>query len=141
MIAVDTNILLYAHFSKFPLHRRAAARIRELAEGAAAWAIPVFCVAEFIRVSTHRRVFDPPWSSEAAGNAIKRLCASPSLSVLQPGTRFVGLLLEAVVEASATGNLVFDAQIAAICREAGISALLSEDRDFSRFEGLRVIRL
>jgi predicted nucleic acid-binding protein len=36
---------------------------------------------------------------------------------------------------------VFDAQIVALCREAGVSALLTEDRDFARFSRFRATRL
>ena len=51
------------------------------------------------------------------------------------------LLLDAMREANAVANLAFDAQIAAVCREAGVSVLLTEDRDFDRFRGLRAARL
>jgi predicted nucleic acid-binding protein len=67
--------------------------------------------------------------------AIERLLESPSLRLLQPGDRFAGLFLAALREAGATGNLVFDAQIVALCREHGVRALLTEDRDFARFPG------
>jgi predicted nucleic acid-binding protein len=51
------------------------------------------------------------------------------------------LLDEAIRTGDASGNLVFDAQLVAVCRENGVTALLSEDRDFDRFRGLRVERL
>ena len=53
MIAVDTNILVYAHRAEMDLHPCAAARLTALAEGDALWALPVFCVTEFLRVVTH----------------------------------------------------------------------------------------
>lgn len=37
--------------------------------------------------------------------------------------------------------LQFDAQVVALCREAGVTALLTEDRDFDRFRGFRTLRL
>jgi predicted nucleic acid-binding protein len=61
--------------------------------------------------------------------------------VLTPGDHFWPLLSRAAHEALAIGNLIFDAQIVALCREAGISALLTEDRDFDRFPGFSTIRL
>jgi hypothetical protein len=141
VIAVDTNILVYAHREELPQHERARRRLTALAEGAARWAIPVFCLGEFIRVITHPRVFDPPYTAEEACEALGRVAESPSLVVLMPGDRFWPLLDEVIREADAVGNLVFDAQIAALCRETGVSALLTEDRDFDRFEGLRTERL
>ncbi len=141
MIAVDTNILIYAHREECSQHRAARARLTKLAEGHALWAIPVFCLGEFIRVVTHPRLFDPPHSIAEACSALDRLLESPSLRILNPGERFWPLLAEAIRDADATGNLVFDAQLAALCRESGVSALLTEDRDFARFPKLRTERL
>ena len=67
--------------------------------------------------------------------------ASPSLTVLYPGAAFTELLCEAITESQAAGNLVFDAQIVALCREAGVRALLTEDRDFARFRAFPTERL
>jgi toxin-antitoxin system PIN domain toxin len=141
VIAVDTNVLVYAHREELTQHRRARARLIELAEGPARWAIPVFCLGEFLRVVTHPRLFDPPFPLAEAGEALGRVLRSPSLVVLTPGDRFWPLLVQAATEAHAIGNLVFDAQIVAVCREAGVSALLTEDRDFDRFPGFSTLRL
>jgi hypothetical protein len=141
VIAVDTNILVYAHREELPQHAVARARLTALAEGDAPWAIPVFCLGEFLRVVTHPRLFDPPHTIEEGCGALDRILESPSLRILNPAERFWAMLAEAVREADATGNLVFDAQLAALCREHGVSALLTEDRDFDRFSGLRTERL
>ena len=141
MIAVDTNVLVYAHREELPKHRRARERLTALAEGSARWAIPVFCLGEFLRVITHPRLFDPPHAPREACEALERLLASPSVAVLMPNERFCGLLWEAVGQAEASGNLIFDAQIVALCREAGASPLLTEDRDFDRFPGFSTARL
>jgi predicted nucleic acid-binding protein len=58
-----------------------------------------------------------------------------------PGDRYIELLGDAMKESGAKGNLVFDAQIASLCRESGVQALLTEDRDFSRFADFPVLRL
>ena len=141
MIAVDTNILLYAHRAELQHHEAAVARLRELAEGPAVWGLPVFAIGEFLRVATHPRVFDPPSTRPIAIESVESLLASPSLRVLSPGDRYWQLLHEALTDAGAVGNLVFDAQIVAVCREHGASAILTEDRDFRRFSGIAVRRL
>lgn len=135
MIAVDTNILVYAHREELEQHPRARARLVHFAEGKELWSIPVFCLTEFARVATHARIFDPPYSVAEVREAIGRLLESPSLRLLHPGERFADLFLAAMAEAHATGNLVFDAQIVAVCREHGVRSLLTEDRDFARFPG------
>jgi toxin-antitoxin system PIN domain toxin len=141
VIAVDTNVLVYAHREEGPRHERAKRRLTELAEGDAPWAIPVFCLGEFLRVVTHPRVFDPPFEVDEACQALSRVLGSPTLRILQGGPRYPALLVDLVRRSGATGNLVFDAMIAAICIEAGVSALLTDDRDFDRFRGLRIERL
>ncbi len=141
MIAVDTNILIHAHFETMPKHAAACRRLESLAEGREPWALPVFCVGEFLRVATHPRVFETPFEPEEAWHALNRLLASPTLVVLHPEERFLELFEASVVHAGTRGNLVFDAQIAALCREHGVRELLTEDRDFARFEGLTPIQL
>ncbi|MHB1194714.1 MAG: TA system VapC family ribonuclease toxin [Longimicrobiales bacterium] len=141
MIAVDTNVLVYAHRSGVREHERALTWLRYLAEGPVPWGVPVFVLGEFLRVVTHPRIFDAPSSLEEATSALEGLMASPSVRVLAPGPRYGGILLEAVRAARATGNLVFDAQIAALCRENGVSQLLTRDRDFSRFPWIRIVDL
>ncbi len=75
------------------------------------------------------------------GPAMARILGSPSLSILSPGPGFPELLADAVRESDAVGNLVFDAQIVADCREHGVSSLLTEDRDFERFRDFGTTRL
>lgn len=141
MIAVDTNILIYAHRAETELHATAAARLVALAEGAERWALPIFCVTEFIRVVTHRRVFNPPSTVAQAVAFVEGLAAAPNCDLVLPGPEFLQRLLAAAQEADAQGNLMFDAQIAALCREHGIDSILTNDRDFGRFEPLQVLRL
>ncbi len=141
MIAVDANVLVHGHRAGTPSHGRALAWLRHLAEGQVRWAIPVFCLAEFVRVVTHTRIFSPTSTLEQALSALGALLASPSLIILNPGERFPALLFELIRQADARGNLAFDAQIAAVCLENGVDQLLTTDRDFSRFPALRMIFL
>ena len=66
MIAVDTNLLVYAHRGDSAFHTEAADILRSLAEGRGPWAIPWPCVHEFMAISTHPRIYDPPSSPEQA---------------------------------------------------------------------------
>ena len=137
MTAVDTNVLIYAHRRETDLHATAARELLGLAEGTAPWGLPVFCIAEFLRVVTHRRVFNPPSRLSRAIEFLDNLLSSPSCRILRPGAGFVDLLTSSARRADARGNLMFDAQIAALCREHGIAGILTNDRDFERFEHLR----
>jgi uncharacterized protein len=64
VIAVDTNILVYAHRQDSPFHKAAFRRVAELAEGPATWAIPWPCVHEFLAIVTHPRILR---AADAAG--------------------------------------------------------------------------
>lgn len=137
MIALDTNILIYAHREEYPEHAAALALLEELADGTALWGIPVFCLSEFLRVTTHHAVLKPPSAAAAATAALEVLLDSASLRILYPGERYPRLLNELVRTHKLTGNLVFDAQIAAVCLENGVRELRSNDRDFDRITELK----
>jgi toxin-antitoxin system PIN domain toxin len=137
MIAVDTNILIYAHRAEFPEHVAARKLLAGLAEGSELWALPVFCLGEFLRVVTHPAILKPPSDLPVAKRSLEALLDSPSVRVLSPGDRFPPLLLQTVADARATGNLVFDAQIVAVCRENGVETIWSNDRDLLRFPGVK----
>jgi uncharacterized protein len=139
VIAVDTNVLVHAHRAHMPEHAIALAALRHLAEHTAPWAVPVFCLGEFVRVVTHPRVFDPPTTAQQALEAVEELMRSPGVRVLSPGQRYPELFCAAVRAANARGNLVFDAQIAAVCREHGVTRLLTLDRDFTRFPEIEIV--
>lgn len=141
MIAVDTNVLVYAHRPEFSQHKRVLTRLSELAEGDALWGLPVFCLTEFMRIVTHPRILTPPLTVDEALTTLGGILDSPSVSVLCPGERFWRLLQDSIREGRAAGNLVFNAQIVALCREHGVRALLTEDRDFRRFPNFAVEEL
>ena len=141
MIALDTNVLVYAHRAETALHEPAYERLRTLAEGSEPFAIPLFVLGEFVRVVTHARAFKPPTPLAVALEYLERVLGSPSARLLTPSPSFPGLFAEACQEGAAVGNLAFDAQLVAVCREHGVSELLTEDRDFSRFPGIVPVRV
>lgn len=141
MIAVDTNILVYAYWAKTGQHQKAVKALKLLAEGSRPWAIPCWCLVEFLRVVTHPRILTPPASLAHATQQVENLLASPNLSVLVPRSSFGSTWVRSCREGSVSGNLVYDAAIVALCQEWGISEILSEDRDLDRFPGVRRVSL
>jgi len=67
----------------------AAAQLAALAEGSDQWALPVFCITEFLRVATHSRVFSPPSTTAQAAEFIEAVAAAPTCEVVQPGAEFL----------------------------------------------------
>lgn len=133
MIAVDTNILVYAHRQDSPWHERAAATLIALAEGSEPWAIPWPCVHEFFSIVTHPRIYKPPTPAERALADLEVWFESPNLRLIGETDRYWGVLREVLRTSAVVGPMVHDARIAAICRAHGVVTLLSADRDFSRF--------
>lgn len=136
MIAIDTNVLVYAHRAEMPLHARAAAGVGALAQSRATWAIPWPCIHEFLAVVTHPRIFDPPSPLEAAVDQVEAWMESPSLVLLGETAGHWPALRELVTDAAVVGPRVHDARVAALCRTHGVTRLWSVDRDFSRFPAL-----
>jgi toxin-antitoxin system PIN domain toxin len=139
MIAIDTNILLYAHRSDSPLHNGAATAVQRLAESGAMWAIPWPCVHEFLSVATNLRIFRPPSPPETAIQQVEIWMECPTLRLLGEPAGYWAELRAAFLEGKLSGPQVHDARIHAICRAHGVSELWSADRDFSRMRGLAIV--
>lgn len=139
MIAVDTNLLVYAHRRDSEWHRPAAEKVRKLAEGAEPWAIPWPCIHEFLAIVTHPRIYDPPSPLPAALDQVAAWLESPTLVLLGEGPEYASHLAETLSTARAVGARVHDARIAALCGYHGVRELWSADRDFSRFPALAVV--
>lgn len=137
MIAVDTNILVYAHRRDSQWHELAAACVRELAEGAASWALPWPCVHEFLAIVTHERIFSPPTPMPKALEQVAAWLESPTLVVLSETAGYWDVLSRMLERAKITGPRVHDGRIASLCIHHGVRELLSADRDFTRFGELK----
>ena len=138
MIAVDTNVLVYAHRRDSEFHAPAAEAVRHLAESPAQWAVPWPCLHEFYSIVTHPRIYDPPSSPAAAADQLAAWLESPSVVPLSEGESYWPTLSSLLSSARVTGPLVHDARIAALCLSHGIRELWSADREFGRFPRLKV---
>ncbi len=139
MIAVDTNILVYAHREDSPFYEAAARRIAELAEGAGLWAIPWPCIHEFLAVVTHPRIYGPPTPLERALEQVDAWVESPSLVLLAEAETHWPTLRGLLSAGRIVGPQIHDARIAALCQQHGVRELWSADRDFSRFSNVTVV--
>lgn len=136
MIAVDTNLLVYAHRRDSQWHPAASACLSRLAASGLPWAIPWPCIYEFYSVVTHPRIYAPPTSSEQAVAQLDAWFEAPELTLLAEEVQHWVTLKEQLVRARVTGPLAHDAKIAALCLTNGISELWTADRDFGRFPTL-----
>jgi len=138
VIAVDTNILVYAHRNDSQFHRAASMRLANLAEGTATWAIPWPCVHEFLAIVTHPRIYAPPTPLAQALEQIEAWFESPTLTLLAEPAGYWTTLRALLSAGHVEGGRVHDGRIASLCLEHSVRELWSADRDFSRFAGLKV---
>lgn len=136
MIAVDTNILVYAHREDSPWHEKALARVTELAGSGVPWAITWPSVHEFLAIVTHPRIYSPPTPLATALAAMEAWQVSPGLRFLGEGPGYLEKLAAQATAARIKGPKIHDARIAAICLHHGVKRLWSADRDFSSFPDL-----
>src|SRR5881396_1074820 len=79
MVAVDTNLLVYAHREDATWHKEAGSNLLELANGNERWAIPWPCVHEFLAIVTHPRIYAPPTPLNRALDQVDAWLESPTL--------------------------------------------------------------
>jgi hypothetical protein len=139
VIAVDTNILVYAHRVSAPLHVPAVDALRRVSSSLAPWLIPLHCLVEFYGNVTNPRVYAPPSTPAEAGKFIRHLLGSPTLQVGVDRTSTLSRLLLLIDATGVIGPQVHDARIVSVCLDYGVSELWSVDRGFSRFPQLRVV--
>jgi toxin-antitoxin system PIN domain toxin len=137
VLAVDTNVLVYAHRREPREHAAALQLVRSLAEGSEPWAIAWPSTYEFFSVVTNPKIWKQAASSpEEAWKQLEVLFAAPSLRVLSEPEGFASVLAGFARRARVRGPVIHDARIAAICIAHGVDKLLTRDRDFSLFPEL-----
>ena len=138
MIAIDTNLLIFAHHGSAPNHQLALEVLQPVFEGAFAWALPWPCVHEFISVATHPGIYKPASTLSEALGFLDSVFASPQLHLLAESSGYFQKLREIALSARLKGPRIHDARIAALCLHHGVSELWSADRDFSAFPQIKV---
>lgn len=134
MIAVDTNLLVYAHRADSPWHAAALEALELVAR--TEWAVPWPCLHEFLSIVTHPRVFSPPTPLPDACKAVSGWLAAPTLRLLGETPDYWEHMARLLRSSQVVGPRIHDARIAALCLVHGVTELWTADRDFSRFPAL-----
>lgn len=133
---LDANLLLYAVDARSPDHPTAAAWLEQVLNGDRRVGIPWQTIGAFLRISTHPRVTTHPLSAADAWAFVAAWLDADPVWV-PPATERTAVTLARLVERHrVTGNLITDAQLAALAIEHGL-VLCSADTDFARFDELR----
>ncbi len=140
MRVVDTNILLYAADNDSDFHVPCRRLLEDLREDPVPSYLSWSICYEFLRVSTHPRVFRSPWNTGFAWSFIESILAGPGFAVLTETSRHQAILQQTLAELPGLrGNILHDVHTAVIMRENGINQIYTRDTDFARFPFLTII--
>ncbi|MGH2948316.1 MAG: TA system VapC family ribonuclease toxin [Solirubrobacteraceae bacterium] len=136
MVIVDANVLLYAVDSASAHHDESRSWLDASLAGAEAVGLAWIAVLAFIRVGTNPSIFPTPMTADEATGQAEAWLAAPAAVIAQPTARHAGLLRGLLRDTGTAGNLTADAHLAALAIEHG-AGIVSYDRDFARFPGVR----
>lgn len=140
MYVVDTNILIYAADKNCEEHTICFKLLEDIRREILPWFLTWSIIYEFLRVSTHPRVFRKPLKINDSINFMKALLSSTGLKVLTETQNHAQLLTDTLIEVKGIkGNKLHDTHIAVIMREHGISKIYTRDNDFHIFSFIEVI--
>lgn len=138
MIALDTNLLVYAHRSGVPEHRRARQAIERGVADPRGWGIAVASVGEFWSIVTHPKAAGRPSTPTEAATFLRRLEENASMQIWSPGKGFGERLLQLAIDLGIAGVRVFDLQIGLTALEHGAHEIWTHDGGFTHIPGIRL---
>jgi hypothetical protein len=136
MILPDVNVLLYAYDVDSRLHAAARQWWERTLAGPRPLGMAWATLLGFIRITTHRGIFENPWRPAEAIRAVKAWLDHPRVQVVTPGEQHGAILFRLLETLGTAGNLTTDAHLAALAIEYQ-AEVASTDTDFARFRGLR----
>jgi toxin-antitoxin system PIN domain toxin len=137
---IDTSVLLYGVNSSAAEHPRAREFLLTAGLSTEHWYLTEGILYEFLRVSTHPRVFPRPLGWREALAFLGPFLGSPNFTILEAGGKHWQILEEVMAGLShPAGNLLFDVRTAVLMREHGIRDIFTTDADFLQFTGIRVV--
>jgi toxin-antitoxin system PIN domain toxin len=137
VIALDTNLLVYAHRPESPFHLRALDVVEGLWSGREAWGLPIHCLVEFAAIVSNRRIWKQASSADQIADQAAAWLEAPGLRLLGDDRTVWTHCLELARRGASEGGAWYDARIAGACIAHGVAELWTADRDYSRFPALR----
>lgn len=137
MIIPDANLLLYAYNQSAPEHEAAKRWWEDALSGGETVGLSWQSMTAFIRIGTNSRAFALPMTVDEATGLVSIWLARPMAKIVGPGPNHWDIFARLIKDGQCSGPLVMDAHLAALSIEYG-ATLCTHDRDFSRFEGVKV---
>ena len=136
--SIDVNILLYASDQSSKLNAKAASFLTECAHSREVFCMAWVTLMSYLRIATHPSIFEYPLAPDEATRNVGALLALPHCRVIGEEDRFWDRYQEITAQVPTRGNLVPDGHLAAILNEHGVTTLYTHDRDFRKFDFLKV---
>ncbi len=138
LIAIDTNLLVYAHRAGTPEHRAARRAIERASRTARGWGIALPSIAEFWSVVTHPESVGGASTAEQARGFLDALTETGGARLWMPADSFWERLLQLAADLRVQGPRVFDLQIGLTAFDNGATEIWTHDARFVAPPGLRV---
>jgi toxin-antitoxin system PIN domain toxin len=138
-IALDANALIFGVDDESPFQAAALDAIEDLKSRDEITYLFWPVAAAFVRITSNPRLYHHPLALSKAIENIQELLSNGHVRTGSEGEGFFDVFSQACAEARATGNLVSDAYIVALMRQHGVRRILTHDRDFRKFDGIRVV--
>lgn len=133
---IDANLLVFAVREESPFHVKARNWLTDQLNGERRVGIPWQSLAAFLRITTNPRIYERPLEPIAAWTYVEGWLADDLVWTPAPTPRHAQVLGDLIKHHQPRGNLVTDAQLAALAIEHGLE-VCSADTDFARFTEIR----
>ncbi len=139
MIAVDTNLLVFAHRGQAPEHKAAKEAIERASTESNGWGFTLTNVLEFWSVVTHPSAPPRPSTPAEASAFLQALIRDAEAQIWLPKGDFGQRILRLGTRQQVSGPRIFDLMIALTAFEAGAGEIWTHDLGFRSIPGLRVV--
>lgn len=133
---IDANLLVFAVHEESPFHVKARDWVNNQLNGEQRIGIPWQSLGAFLRIITNHRIIERALDPGAAWQQIEGWLAEDLVWTPDPTPRHAHVLGDLVKHHQPRGNLITDAQLAALAIEHGLE-VCSADTDFARFTEVR----
>jgi uncharacterized protein len=138
MISIDSNILLYAVRAFEPNHDVAKNLLDTVLSQKESVAFTDIAINEFIANASNKRLSVPVTSVEQAVSQVNNWLSAPNVTVIRNSPQSFKTFVKLCERTGRTGQEIYDAQIAAICIDNGVTEFITNDRGFEQFTELRI---
>lgn len=136
MVLLDVNVLVAASRAGDRAHESCLTLLQLLSTKRIRCLIPVSVASAYLRIISNKRIFPDAISIDRALHFLNALLADSTFELANASDSHWSFFTSALLEINASGDLVPDAQLAALAIEAD-ATLISQDADFARFSQLR----